>query len=295
MTDNLNFHKVVIVGLGNMGKSIAHGVQNKFPNVQIYSCGRKFISDEELDEVIKPRGDNFIYLNYENAQEYKNKINLSDEDIIILCMKPQNFIEAANFWKSICIQDGHKPLVISIMAGIPTDLIHKYFDEECPVVRCMPNIAATINYGATALCGSVKTSKPSLNKARSIFESIGKTWLVHEDQMDAVTGLSGSGPAYIYMIIEALSDGGVKMGLPRQLALDLSTQTVLGAAKLVQETRIHPAVLRDQVTTPGGTTISAIHELEKHGLRPMLIQAVVTATEKSADLSKVVESKLTKK
>ena len=128
--------------------------------------------------------------------------------------------------------------------------------------------------------------------AKLIFNAVGKTWIAHEDQLDAVTGLSGSGPAYIYMVIEAMADGGVKMGLPRQLSIELATQTVLGAAKLVQETRMHPAVLRDQVTTPGGTTISAIHELEKCGLRPMLISAVVTAAERSAELAKVVEDKI---
>jgi pyrroline-5-carboxylate reductase len=290
----MNFNKIVIVGFGNMGKSIAHGIQYKYPQTQIYACGRQ--EPGELKEL--PDGldiQKITYLNYENANRFENKINLSKEDVIIFCVKPQSFIEAAAFWKKVCLSDNHKPFVISIMAGVPTNLIHKYFDEECPVVRCMPNIAATINYGATALCASEKTPKDFLDKAKTIFDSIGKTWIVHEEQLDAVTGLSGSGPAYIYMIIEALSDGGVKMGLPRQLALDLSTQTVLGAAKLVQETKIHPAVLRDQVTTPGGTTICAIHELEKHGLRPMLIQAVVTATEKSAGLSKVVEEKITKK
>lgn len=289
----MQFKKIVIIGIGNMGKSIAHGVQNKFPQVELYACGRKNAKE------LKDQSEEFdlqkiTYLNYGNAAKFKNKINLSNNDIIIVCTKPQNFIEAANFWKNICIQDGHKPLVISIMAGVPTSLIHKYFDEECPVVRCMPNIAATINYSATALCASPRTEKIFLDKAQAVFESIGKTWLVHEEQLDAVTGLSGSGPAYIYMVIEALSDGGVKMGLPRQLALELSAQTVLGAAKLVQETQIHPAILRDQVTTPGGTTIHAVHELEKHGLRQMLIQAIVTATEKSADLSKVVEHKIIK-
>jgi pyrroline-5-carboxylate reductase len=141
------------------------------------------------------------------------------------------------------------------------------------------------------MCFSPEATDGEISRARAIFEAVGKAWVVPEELMNAVTGLSGSGPAYIYMVIEALSDGGVKMGMPRQLALELAAQTVLGAAKLVQDTGQHPAVLRDQVTTPGGTTISAIHELERHGLRPMLISAVVTATKKSRLLARAAEKK----
>jgi pyrroline-5-carboxylate reductase len=120
-----------------------------------------------------------------------------------------------------------------------------------------------------------------MDMAHQIFTSVGTASWTKESLMDAVTGLSGSGPAYIYMVIEALTDGGVKMGMPRPLALELATQTVLGSAALVQSTGLHPAILRDQVTTPGGTTIAAIHELEERGLRAMLISAVATATERS--------------
>jgi pyrroline-5-carboxylate reductase len=121
--------------------------------------------------------------------------------------------------------------------------------------------------------------------AEAIFGAVGDVVRVDEEHLDAVTGLSGSGPAYIYMVIEALCDGGVKMGLPREIAMKLATQTVFGAAKLVKETGLHPATLKDQVTTPGGTTIAAIHELEERGLRAMLISAVVTATERSRQLA----------
>ena len=118
-----------------------------------------------------------------------------------------------------------------------------------------------------------------------IFRAVGRVVFVREDLLDAVTGLSGSGPAYIYMVIEALSDGGVKMGVPREIAPDLAAQTVFGAARLIQETGSHPAVLRDQVLTPGGTTIAAVHDLETSGLRSMLISAVETATRRSKELS----------
>ncbi|NRA45120.1 MAG: hypothetical protein HRU09_09220 [Oligoflexales bacterium] len=150
----------------------------------------------------------------------------------------------------------------------------------------MPNIAATVGYAATVLCKNQLCNQAHTDLAESIFCSVGVCHFTKESLMDVATGLSGSGPAYICMVIESLTDGGVKMGLSRPLALDLSIQTVLGSAKLARETGLHPAILRDRVTTPGGTTIHAIHELEAHGLRSMLISAVVTATEQSQKLRK---------
>ncbi|OGU19338.1 MAG: hypothetical protein A2059_00100 [Ignavibacteria bacterium GWA2_55_25] len=152
----------------------------------------------------------------------------------------------------------------------------------------MPNIASTVDEGATALSFGEFVSEEQQRIAISIFEAVGEVVVVAEEQLDAVTGLSGSGPAYIYMVIEALIDGGVKMGLSRDIASKLAIQTVLGSAKLVKESGLHPAILRDQVTTPGGTAINAIHELESHGLRSMLINAVATATRRSEELSKVI-------
>lgn len=279
--------RIVIVGFGNMGKALARGLQ-RASHLEIMVCDKGRM--EEHTEF--PSGLDVKKLRYFSSLDKVAPHALTDDDTIIFCTKPQNFIEAANYWKQIFLGSDGRPLVISILAGTPTNLIHKYFADDCPVVRAMPNIAATVDEAATAICGSSKTSDLHLARAQTIFNYIGKSWIVSEDKLDAVTGLSGSGPAYIYMIIEALSDGGVKMGMPRQLALELAAQTVLGAAKLVQETKQHPAVLRDQVTTPGGTTITAVHELEKHGLRPMLISAVVTATKKSASLAKTVEASL---
>ena len=283
--------KIVIIGFGNIGKAIVRGLQNTTHDVEIFACDRGEINPNDgIPDGLDFK--KFTYLNYESIASLKNNLLLTNKDTIIFCVKPQNFIESVERWKSVFLSNESFPLVISILAGTPTDLIHKYFSEECPVVRCMPNIAATVDHSASVLCSSKKTPKHHLDRAKLIFDAVGKTWIAHEDQLDAVTGLSGSGPAYIFMVIEALADGGVKMGLPRQLSIELATQTVLGAAKLVQETKAHPAVLRDQVTTPGGTTINAIHELEKCGLRPMLISAVVTASERSAALAKIVEDKI---
>lgn len=283
--------KIIIIGFGSIGKAIVRGLQNKSHNVEIFACNKGELHLNHYD----PKGldiKKFTYLNYESIPNLKKKLLLNEKDTIIFCVKPQSLIEAISNWKHVFLSNDNFPLVISVLAGTPTELIHKYFSEDCPVIRCMPNIAATIDCSASVLCASKKTPKHYLDRAKLIFDTIGKTWITHEEQIDAVTGLSGSGPAYIYMVIEAMADGGVKMGLSRQLAIELATQTVLGAAKLVQETQIHPAVLKDQVTTPGGTTISAIHELEKCGLRPMLISAVVKATKKSAALAKIIEKKI---
>lgn len=283
--------KIVIIGFGNMGKALVRGLQNTAHGIEIFACDRAAPNPHE----VYPDGLDFKklkYLSYDDIPKLKSELVLSERDTIIFCVKPQSFIETIERWKPVFLGNQSFPLVISILAGTTTEHVHKYFSQDCPVVRCMPNIAATVDYSTSVLCASKKTPKHYLERAQLIFDAVGKSWVAQEDQLDAVTGLSGSGPAYIYMVIEALADGGVKMGLPRQLSIELAAQTVLGAAKLVQETRAHPAVLRDQVTTPGGTTICAIHELEKHGLRPMLISAVVTATERSAALAKVIEQKI---
>lgn len=205
------------------------------------------------------------------------------DSVVILCVKPQDL-------EAVAAQIGAKipksSMIITILAGITLKDIESAFGFHGAVVRAMPNIAATIGAAATALCDNDCLSKNQEDLAFGIFNAVGIADWTKESLLDAVTGLSGSGPAYLYMIIEALTDGGVKMGLPRNLASRLATQTVLGSAMLVRDTGLHPAILREQVTTPGGTTIAAIHELEERGLRAMLISAVETATKRSADLRK---------
>ena len=167
------------------------------------------------------------------------------------------------------------------------DLRRQLADGGVAVARTMPNTPALVDEGATAICAGRHATGPQIELARHIFEAVGTVEVVPEYLMDAVTGLSGSGPAYVYMFIEALTDAGVKQGLPRPSAARLAAQTVYGAARLVLETEKHPAILRDEVTTPGGTAIAAVAELESHGLRTMLINAVATATERSRQLSKI--------
>ena len=276
--------RIVLIGLGNMGKALARGLQRAgWGEGRLFACERTPIEPhEELPDGLDLSTVTVWTPDTPPADDFR----LSEADTVVLCTKPQGFRAACETWRAHFVENAvGRPLVISIIAGQPTAGVHEHFAGAAPVVRAMPNIAATVDHSATAICASPSTSEEALERARDIFDAVGRTWIVREDQLDTVTGLSGSGPAYIYMVIEALSDGGVKMGLPRPIALELAAQTVLGAARLVQETGEHPAVLRDQVTTPGGTTICAIHDLESHGLRPMLISAVVTATERSALLA----------
>jgi pyrroline-5-carboxylate reductase len=184
------------------------------------------------------------------------------------------------------IRDDH--LLISIAAGVRISYLQEAIGSTIGVIRTMPNIASTVDEGAAAIAFGEHVSDAQKRIAVAIFRAVGEVVTVAEAQLDAVTGLSGSGPAYIYMVIEALIDGGVKMGLARDVATRLAIQTVLGSAKLVKTSGLHPAILRDQVTTPGGTAINAIHELESHGLRSMLINAVATATRRSEELSKML-------
>jgi pyrroline-5-carboxylate reductase len=173
-----------------------------------------------------------------------------------------------------------------VLAGVTTDGLQASFGREIAVIRTMPNTPMLVDEGATALTKGRFATDDHLRIARQMFESVGKVEIVPEYLMDAVTGLSGSGPAYVYMFIEALTDAGVKQGIPRPVAFKLAAQTVFGASKLVLETGKHPAILRDEVTTPGGTAIAAVAELESHGLRTMLINAVATATARSKELAR---------
>ena len=175
--------------------------------------------------------------------------------------------------------------LISFAAAVKTSSIEEASGIEIPVVRAMPNTPSALGAGAAALCRGRFVSDKTMELAQRIFETVGRTVIVDEKHMDAVTGLSGSGPAYIYIIIEALAEAGVKVGLPRDTATQLAAQTAYGAAKMVLETGYHPALLKDAVTTPAGCTIDGILELEEGGLRVTLIKAVMRATERARQLA----------
>jgi pyrroline-5-carboxylate reductase len=175
--------------------------------------------------------------------------------------------------------------VISIAAGVTLAQLEQCFAQPVPVVRVMPNTPCLVGESAAAVCLGTHAGASQLQQAHQIFDAVGVAVDVEERLMDAVTGLSGSGPAYVYLFIEALSDGGVKMGLSRDIAMRLAAQTVLGAAKMVLESGLHPGQLKDQVTSPGGTTIAAIHALENKAFRGAVMDAVQTAARRSGELS----------
>ena len=268
--------KITFIGAGNMGEALLGGLlKSKLTNPE--NIMATDVKEDRRNDVAKKWG---ILTSSDNHEAVRFA------DIIVLCVKPQVISTVLEEIKKDVTED---KLIISILAGITTQTINKSLGTQNPVVRVMPNIPAVVDEGASGVCLGKYAEEIHKELAVKILKSVGVVEIVDETQMDVVTGLSGSGPAYIYMVIEALTDGGVMMGLPRDVATRLATQTVLGSAKLVRETGIHPAMLRDQVTTPGGTAISAIQELETHGLRPMLIRAVETATKKSKELSTFLE------
>jgi len=204
-------------------------------------------------------------------------------DVILLCVKPQTMNQVLS---EIQAKLTSRLLVISIAAGYPLKRLQDHLGPDVPIIRAMPNTPAVLQQGVTALAYGTNFDSTHSEMAQNIFGSVGKVVTVEETLMDAVTGLSGSGPAYVYLMIEALADAGVRVGLPRTTAHVLATQTVLGAAKMVEETGEHPAVLKDRVTSPGGTTIAGLRELEAGKLRATVIKAVEAATNRSAELGK---------
>lgn len=202
-------------------------------------------------------------------------------DIVVLSIKPQIFSRVLGEIRDAVSRDA---LVISIAAGIPVSAIQARLKPGVRVVRAMPNTPALVDAGATAIAGGEHASDADLEAAKRIFDAVGVTVVLDESHLDAVTGLSGSGPAYVFLILEALSDAGVKVGLSRRNAQLLAAQTLLGSAKLLLETGEHPGLLKDMVTSPGGTAITGLHTLENGGVRTTLINAVEAATKRSREL-----------
>jgi pyrroline-5-carboxylate reductase len=262
--------KIVVVGLGNMGASLTRGLLNST------------LTDQATLEIFDQHQERVDTFQSSPCTALNSLQDIGHEPLtLVLCVKPHDVAHVGQQLRGRLHQD---TLVISVLAGTTIQEIQDSLDFTGPTVRAMPNIAATIGYAATAMCHNQPCSSDHRAMAESIFQAVGEAYWTKEEVMDTVTGLSGSGPAYIFMVIEALTEGGVKMGMPRTLAHQLATQTVLGAAAMVKETGLHPAILKDQVSTPAGTTISALHELEERGLRSMFVSAVVKATERSAYL-----------
>jgi len=262
--------KLAFLGSGKMASALARGVVSS----GAFAPGDVIVTDvvrTAAEALAKATGATIAVTNAELAAR---------ADHIVLCVKPQDAVSALRELGSAI----HGKLIISIVAGLSTTVLEEAAGHGARIVRVMPNTPALVAQGAAAYAlGSVATDADA-EVVEQLFRSVGLIVRVKEPLLDAVTGLSGSGPAYVFTVIEALADGGVLMGLPRDLALQLAAQTVLGAATMVRETQQHPATLRDQVTSPGGTTIAGLEALEKAGLRSALISGVRAATERSRQL-----------
>jgi len=263
--------KVGFIGGGKMGGVLAGGIVSH----RLVPASHVIVADvvkERLDELAKTYG---IVVTQDNKRVAR------ETDILVLAVKPQNMGEVLAELAPVV---GKSHLVISIAAGIPIKFIEERLKKGVRVIRAMPNTPALIGEGMAALAGSATATQTDLAQARQIFDSVGLTVVVKEELMNAVTGLSGSGPAYGFIIIEALSDAGVRMGLSRDIALKLAAQTMLGAAKLCLKGDKHPGELKDMVTSPAGTTIAGIKALEEGKIRATLMAAVEAATLRAKEL-----------
>lgn len=211
-----------------------------------------------------------------------------DADVVMLCVKPQVMRPVL---EALGRDVPTGALVVSVAAGVATQAIEAHLDARQRVVRAMPNTGAVVRQSATAIAGGAHATEDDLALAKEIFDQVGRTVVVEEHHLDAVTGLSGSGPAYIFLIIDALADASVKVGLSRDIGLELAAQTVMGSAQLLLQTGEHPGRLKDQVTSPGGTAIAGLHTLEAGGLRTTLINAVENATRRAKELGEAMAKK----
>ena len=264
--------RIAIVGLGKLGGILLRAFLNQ-----------DLVSADQITATV----------GHEDNAEARTKIfglpvstdnpgAVRDADIVLLCVKPAGV-------QALCEEIAPLmagKLLISVAASVPTSAIETHLGDagNVPVVRAMPNTPSVIGAGMTGLSAGRFATDEHLALTKSLFDAVGRTIVLDEKHMDAVTGLSASGPAFIYVVLESLAEAGVKVGLPREVATLLAAQTTLGAAGMVLDSGSHPALLKDEVTTPAGCTIDGLLELEEGGLRVTLIKAVVKATERAAEL-----------
>jgi pyrroline-5-carboxylate reductase len=263
--------RIVVLGAGKMGETLIRGMLSAGATSAeriVATAGHQ----PRLDALGERLG---IATTLDNRQAVRGA------DIVLLCVKPQIGLAVL---EEIAAELGPGHLVISILASLTTGAIERRLSASVPVVRAMPNTPALVRSGMTALCAGAHASAAALETAAALFEPLGRTLIIDEKHFDAVTGLSASGPAFVYLMIESLADGGVKVGLPRGVATELAAQACLGAARMVLETGAHPALLKDEVTTPAGCTVDGLLQLEEGGVRVTLIKAVVEARARASEL-----------
>ncbi len=274
-TDILAGRRIGFLGAGNMGTAIIKG---------LISSG-VIGSDQIIASDALARRRQYVEETHGIRTTADNKELVAQSDIIVLAIKPQ-------VCPAVLGEIGHAlddtKLVLSIVAGVTVDTILRQAEakEGTRVIRTIPNTPAMVKEGITVIAADNTTLPKDLEITETIFKTVGRTVTMEKNLMDAATGLSASGPAYVFVMIDALADGGVRMGIPRETALILAAQTLVGASKLFLESGKHPGQLKDMVATPGGTTIAGLHQLEAGGLRHALISAVQAATLRSAELGK---------
>jgi len=271
--------KIGFIGGGNMAGALVRGLLQS-GTVTADQIRASDVKEERLSELKEKHG---IHTTTDNADIARWA------DVVVIAVKPQ-IVDRILAPIAAALND--TDLVVSIAAGVPIDAIEARLPAGARVIRAMPNTAAIALAAATAIAPGAHATATDIEVARALFEAVGRCVVLDESLLDAVTGLSGSGPAYIMLMIEALADGGVKVGLGRDTALLLAAQTVYGAAKLQLETGEHPGRLKDMVTSPGGTAIAGLHTLEAGGLRTTLIDAVEAASRRSEELGAQMAKKL---
>ncbi len=266
-------HRIGFLGAGKMATALAQGWIH---------AGLTAAKDVCASDPVPAARDHFTKTTGASSFADNPRV-LSQSDLLVLAVKPQNMPELLRE-----IQPAVKPshLVISIAAGITIQQITAALGPDQRIIRVMPNTPCLVGASASAFAGSPKATAADVQTTERLLGSVGRAVQVPERLLDAVTGLSGSGPAFVAVMIDALSDGGVRMGLPRDLALTLASQTVLGSAKLLLETGLHPGQLKDMVASPAGTTIAGLHALERGGVRAAFMDAVEAATKRSIELGK---------
>ena len=268
--------KLAILGAGNMGAALAGGILRN----GLLKPTEVIATVRSQDRAVAMRKKLGI-----KVTAGGNKAAAAQADVVILAVKPGTVPKVVEEIADSLRED---QILLSLAAALPISVIEKRVNAPMAIFRAMPNIPVVVEEGAIALCANSVATKAQWETVNDLFRPVGVVVRVEEDLMDAVTALSGSGPAYVYLMIEAMIAGGVKMGLSRDISTRLAEQTVLGAAKHVRESGLHPAILRDEVITPGGTTIIAMHELERMGLRSTLISAIESATRHAKERAKAL-------
>ncbi len=271
MAQKLSDKKLAVLGTGKLGGILLRAYLKQ----ELFSPKRVAATVKHAEKAAALAKELGVSVTTENAKAARGA------DIVLLGVKPQ---VVGDVLKEIASELTGRTLVISVAASVPTSYIEQRLGGKVPVVRAMPNTPASVGCGMTGICRGVHAQTEHLETARAMFNAVGRTVVVDEKNMDAVTGLSASGPAFAYIILESLAEAGVKVGLPRDVATLLAAQTMKGAASVVLETGDHPALLKDAVTTPAGCTIDGIMELEEGKLRVTLIKAVVKATSRAGEL-----------